>query len=187
MVSLTALWLPILLAAVFVFIASSIIHMVLRYHSSDFRKLPDEDRAMDVLRPLNIPPGEYVFPYAGSAKAMSDPAYQERYRQGPVAFVNVLPNELKGMGRSLVLWFLYSLLVGVFAAYLASHTVPAGAHYLTVFRIVGTAAFLGYAVALWQASIWYSRAWSTTLRNTIDGLIYALLTAGTFGWLWPAA
>jgi hypothetical protein len=34
-------------------------------------------------------------------------------------------------------------------------------------------------------SIWYSRAWINTIKSTIDGLIYALLTAGTFGWLWP--
>jgi hypothetical protein len=34
-------------------------------------------------------------------------------------------------------------------------------------------------------SIWYHRSWGTTLRYTVDGLVYALLTAGIFGWLWP--
>jgi hypothetical protein len=56
---------------------------------------------------------------------------------------------------------------------------------LRVFRFVGVTAFIGYTVALRQMSIWYRRAWSTTLKATVDGLIYALLTAGTFGWLWP--
>lgn len=49
----------------------------------------------------------------------------------------------------------------------------------------GPMAFLGYVPGLWQDSIWYGRKWSTTLKNTLDGIVYALLTAGTFGWLWP--
>ena len=57
--------------------------------------------------------------------------------------------------------------------------------YLTVFRIVGTVTFAGYALALAQYSIWYGRAWSITLKSMFDGLIYALLTGGVFGWLWP--
>ena len=44
MVSISALWLPILLSAVIVFVASSIIHMVLPVHRGDYRKLPEEDR-----------------------------------------------------------------------------------------------------------------------------------------------
>jgi hypothetical protein len=27
--------------------------------------------------------------------------------------------------------------------------------------------------------------WSIVLKESFDGLIYSLLTAGTFGWLWP--
>lgn len=186
MVSLTALWLPILLAAVIVFVASSIIHMALGYHNSDFAKLPDEDRAMDALRGLAIPPGEYAMPRPGGPEGMKDPAYQEKLKQGPVAFMTILPNGQFSMGRSLVQWFVYCLVVGFFAAYVAGRALGPGAHYLTVFRFVGTAAFLGYALALWQNTIWYKRAWTTTLKSTIDGLIYALLTAGTFGWLWPS-
>ena len=45
--------------------------------------------------------------------------------------------------------------------------------------------FSPYAVALWQLSIWYGRSWRITIMYTLDGLIYALLTAGVFGWLWP--
>jgi hypothetical protein len=89
------------------------------------------------------------------------------------------------MGSNLVNWFFYAVVVGVFAAYVASRAAPAGAPYLQVFRFVGTTAFVGYSLALWQFSIWYRRDWSTTLRSTVDGLVYALLTAGMFGWLWP--
>jgi hypothetical protein len=73
----------------------------------------------------------------------------------------------------------------VFAAYLASRALPPGAPYLEVFRFAGCTAFVGYTLALWQMTIWYRRALGTTIRSTIDGLIYALLTAGVFGWLWP--
>ena len=54
-----------------------------------------------------------------------------------------------------------------------------------MFRFVGVTAFLAYAAALWPMSIWYRRSWLTTFKGTVDGLVYALLTAGTFGWLWP--
>ena len=67
------------------------------------------------------------------------------------------------------------------------HTPPLGpgANYLDAFRFAGATAFIGYTLALWQMSIWYRRAWSMTIKSTFDGLIYSLLTAGAFGWLWP--
>ncbi len=89
------------------------------------------------------------------------------------------------MSKNLVLWFLYPVVVGLFAAYVATHALSVGAPYPRVFQIVGATAFIGYAVALWRMSIWYRRAWSTTIRASVDGLIHARLTAGVFGWLWP--
>ncbi len=186
MVSIASLWLPILLSAVLVFIASSIIHMVLPYHHNDFKKVPDEDRVMDALRPFNIPPGEYVLPCAGGPAGMKTPEFQEKVVKGPVAFMTVLPPGMPGMTGSLVQWFVYCIIVGGLAAYVAGRALAPGAAYLEAFRFSGTAAFLAYGVALWQNSIWYKRAWSTTLKSTFDSLIYALLTAGSFGWLWPS-
>ena len=185
MVHLMSLWLPIVLSAVFVFAASSIIHMFLGYHANEWKRLPDEDRAMSALRPLNIPPGEYIMPRAASHKAMQEPAFVEKLKQGPVAFMTVMPSAVPSMGRSLAGWFGYCLVVGVFAGYVAGRALPPGAHYPQVFRFAGCTAFAGYALALWQNSIWYKRALSTTLKANLDGLIYAGLTAGTFGWLWP--
>jgi hypothetical protein len=89
------------------------------------------------------------------------------------------------MKKNLIQWFLFTLAVSVFAAYVAGRALPAGSPYLAVFRFVGTTAFIGYSVALWQTSIWYARSWSLSAKSTVDGLIYALLTAGVFGWLWP--
>ncbi len=186
MVSVLSLWLPILLSAVIVFLVSSLIHMVLGYHRTDFRKVPSEDQVMGALREFGIPPGDYVIPCAGSSKEMGSPEFIEKATKGPVAFMTVIPSGPPAMGKSLVQWFLYCLVVGLFAAYIGGRAVGPGADYLAVFRFTGCTAFVGYALALWQNSIWYRRAWSSTLKSTFDGLVYGLLTAGTFGWLWPA-
>jgi hypothetical protein len=185
MTGLSSLWLPILLSAVIVFLASSVIHMMLPWHKSDYPKMPNEDKVMDALRPLAIPPGDYMIPRPSSTQEMRAPEFLEKMKKGPVVVMTVLPNGPMGMGKNLTQWFLYSVVVGVFGAYVAGRALPPGAAYLSVFRFVGVTAFLAYAAALWQMSIWYRRAWITTIKATVDGLIYGLLTAGTFGWLWP--
>lgn len=185
MITLDMLWLPILLSAVFVFLVSSVIHMALPWHKGDYSKVPNEDKVMDALRPFAIPPGDYMMPRASSMKDMGSPEFTEKMKKGPVMIFTVVPNGPATMGKSLTLWFLYSVLVGFFAAYVTGRTLAAGADYLEVFRYIGTTAFLGYSLALLQTSIWYRRAWSTTIKSMIDGLIYALVTAGVFGWLWP--
>jgi hypothetical protein len=185
MVPLSSLWLPILLAAVFVFVASSIAHTVLPHHHSDFGKVPAEADVMDALRKFNIPPGDYLMPRPDGHAGMKDPAFVEKRNKGPVAIMTVLPSGPPSMAKNLIQWFVYCVVVGVFAGYVAGRALGPGSHYLTVFRFAGTVAFAGYGVALMQQSIWYGRAWSTTLKGMLDALVYALLTAGTFGWLWP--
>ena len=187
MVPLTSLLLPILLAAVLAFVASSILHMVLPFHRKDWLPLAAEAQVTDALRPLNIPPGDYMFPHGGGPEAMKDPAFIEKMTRGPVAIMTVFPSGPPTMGLQLFCWFLYIVAVIVFAAYVASRTLGPGAPYLDVFRIVGTVAFAGFVLAHWQQHIWYKRALRTTILETIDGLIYALLAAGVFGWLWPSA
>jgi hypothetical protein len=185
MTGLSALLLPILLSAVIVFIVSSVIHMALPWHKSDYPKVPNEDKLMDALRPLAVPPGDYMVPRPSSSQEMRSPAFSEKLKKGPVMMLTVLPNGPMSMGKNLALWFLYSVVVGVFAAYVAGRALPPGTEYLRVFRFAGATAFIGYSLALWQMSIWYRRSWVTTIKATVDGLVYALLTAGTFGWLWP--
>jgi hypothetical protein len=185
MVTILSLWLPILLSAVFVFIVSSILHMFLRYHESDFKKVPSEDEVQESLRKFNIPPGDYMLPCGEGMKSMKDPAFIEKMTKGPVALVTVMKSGPPSMAGNLILWFLYIVLVSIFAAYITSRALEPGAHYLQVFRFAGATAFFGYSVALLQNSIWYSRKWSSTIKSMFDGFIYALVTAGTFGWLWP--
>lgn len=180
---ITTLWLPIILSAVFVFIVSALIHMVLGYHANDFQQLPDEDRAMDTMRPLNIPPGNYISPKASSMKEMGTEEFKAKVTKGPVMFLTVRDGNMS-MGKNLFQWFLYCIVVSIFSAYLGVHAVGPEGNYLDVFRFVGCAAFMGYSLALFQESIWMGRNWGATLKNVFDGLIFALVTAGTFGWLW---
>lgn len=186
MVPLMSLWLPILLAAVFVFVVSSIIHMLLRYHNNDFRAVPSEDGVMEALGKFNIPPGDYVLPHAPSSGGLKSPQFIEKVNKGPVAFFTVMEKGMPKMGGSLTMWFLYCVLVGIFAGYLTGRALGPGTHYLEVFRFAGTVAFAGYGLALLQNSIWYKRNWASTLKSVFDALIYGLFTAGTFGWLWPS-
>ena len=185
MIGLHSLWLPILLSAIAVFVVSSVIHMASPWHKGDYPKVPQEDAVMGALRPFAIPPGDYMMPRPSSREDLRSTQFAEKMKSGPVMVLTVMRNGPVSMGTSLVLWFLDAAAVGVFAGYVAGRALPIGAEYLRVFRFAGVTAFVGYSVALWQMSIWYHRAWSTTLKATLDGLIYALLTAGIFGWLWP--
>ena len=148
MVPIMSLWLPIVLSAVIVFVVSSIVHMVLPFHKGDWKRLPNEDAVQEALRRLTIPPGDYLAPRPTSRQGMKDPEFIEKMNAGPVLIMTVRPGGPPSMGRSLALWF-------------------------------------GYSLALLQNSIWYWRNWGATLRSVADGLLYGLLTAGTFGWLWP--
>lgn len=185
MTPLSALWLPILLSAVIVFVASSLLHMATPWHKGDYPALPDQDRIQEALRSFSLSPGDYMLPRAGSMEEMRSPEFAEKLSRGPVLVMTVLPSGATRMGRNLVLWFVYAVVIGIFAAYIAGRALPPGTDYLEVFRFVGATAFIAYSVGLWQMSIWYRRGWTLTVKATIDGLVYGLLMAGTFGWLWP--
>ena len=184
MVSVTALVLPILLSALIVFVASSILHMVLPFHRSDYRQLPEEDKLLAALRSAGLQRGFYAFPFC-THKDMKSPAIREKYKQGPVGLLTVFPSGPPAMPKFLGLWFVYCLLIGLFTAYLTGRTVPFGAHYRVVFRVAGTAAFMTYSLGPLANGIWKGLPWSMVFKESFDGLIYSLLAAGTFGWLWP--
>lgn len=184
MVPLTALWLPSILSAVIVFIASSIMHAVLTYHQSDCKQIPEEEKILATLRTAGLKRGYYHFPYC-TQKEMKSPAMTEKFKQGPVGIMTVIPSGPPVMGKFLGLWFGYCLIISFFVAYLAAHTIAAGTDYLAVFRVVGTAAFLAYGLGQLSNGIWKGQPWGMTIKEVVDGLIYGLLTAGTFGWLWP--
>ncbi len=185
MAFLSELWLPILLSAVFVFVVSSIIHMFLPYHRSDAKKMAGEEAVLDAMRSGGVEPGTYMFPGVESPKDMCSPEIKEKMKRGPVGWLVVMGPEGFNMPKSLILWFGYSLIIGALVAYVGWHSLGPGAAYLTVFRITGAAAVLGYAIGHIHDSVWKGASWSTTAKFMFDGVVYALVTAGTMAWLWP--
>ena len=185
MVPLSSLVLPVVLSAILVFIVSAVVHMVLPYHRGDRKRLAREDDALDAVRRLELAPGDYMAPHAGSPEGMRKPEFVEKMKRGPIVLMTIVSPAAASMPRSLALWFVHSVIVSLFAGYIASRALGPGADYREVFRFVGTAAFMGYGLALAQDSIWYHRPWSTTVKSMFDALLYGLVTAGTFGWLWP--
>jgi hypothetical protein len=179
------LWLPILLSAVFVFIVSSITHMVLPFHKGNYHKLPGEQELCEEMRTQGVQPGEYMFPFA-TMKEMSSPEVIKKYKEGPVGILTVLPNGLPKMGKHLLQWFVYLLFIGVFVAYIASIELARGTDYMTVFRVTGAIAFIVYVATPIYESIWKGQGWGTSFKFIVDGVLYSLVTAGAFGWLWPA-
>ncbi len=187
MVTILSLWLPILTSAVAVFFVSWIIHMLLPYHRNDFDKLPNQEAVMDCLRGFNLPEGDYHFPHCSGPKEVRSPEFADKMKKGPVGLLTVIKSGPPSMGKELLQWVLYCLVVSVLAAYVSGQALAPGAHYLKVFQFAGCMAFSGYSMALLQGAIWYKRKWSAVLKNMFDGLVYGLVTAGIFGWLWPVA
>jgi hypothetical protein len=188
MVPLMSLWMPIVLSAVAVFVVSAIVHMVLPHHKGDFARLPAEDDVTAALRSANPPPGDYVFPYAGSMAAMNDPDYLERYKRGPVGVMTLYApasTERPSMTKELIQWFVFTVVVSLFAGYLASRAVGVGAEFWEVVRFSGTVAFAAYALGAIPDSIWWKRKWSTTVKTVVDGLVYSVVTGVIFAWMWP--
>ncbi len=184
-ISLSSLWMPILLSGVFIFIASSVLHMVVKIHNKDYQSVPGEESIRDAIRGQKISPGLYVFPHCHSMKEMGTPEHMEKLNQGPNGFLTITPDGPPAMGKNLFLWFLYALLISLFVGYLTSISVASGAPFKEVFRIAGTAAVLGHCVPSICDSIWKCIPWPVTFKFIIDGAVYSVITAATFGWLWP--
>ena len=185
MVTITSLWLPILVSSALAWIAAALIWMVLPHHRKDWAKVSDEDAARRALKDLE--PGQYNVPHVTTRAEAETPEGRAKFDEGPNAFITVLPRGMPSMGRNMALMFIFYVFIGVMVAYVAGRTLAAGAAYLSVFRIVGVAAWMAYGMAVIPEAIWFGRPWSSIVKNLFDGLIFALLTAGAFGWLWPEA
>ena len=185
MVSLTQLWIPILMSGVLVFIASSLIHMVFKWHNADYNALSNEDEVRAAVTRGNPAPGQYVIPHCADMKQMGSPEMTKKFTEGPVAMLVLKASGPPAMGAALGQWFAFVIAISFSAAYIASRTLAAGTDYLQVFRVVGAVTFLAYAAGSFPAAIWMGKPWGSAAKEMLDGLIFALLTAGTFGWLWP--
>ncbi len=186
MVALAELWMPILISTVAVFLASSIFHMVIPIHKSDYSRSPGEDKLCELLRGENIRPGNYMFPHCEDMKELQSDEMMSKFTQGPVGFMTILPSGPPAMGRNLFLWFLQAVLISVLVAYIAGIGLAVGTDFITVFRLTGTAAIMAYAMGALTDYIWKGQQFSVMLKFLFDGAVYGLLTASIFGWLWPA-
>ena len=97
----------------------------------------------------------------------------------------MLPPGIPNMGTNMALSALFNIIVACLVAYVAAVTLAPGAEYMTVFRVTAVAAWLAYGTGTVYDAIWFGRPWSGVFKGFGDALIYALLTGGAFGWLWP--
>lgn len=185
--TLALLWLPILLSAVFVFVASSVVHMVLPIHAGDYKKMPNEDRVREALRGAKVPPGQYMYPGCESMKEYGSEELQKKFAEGPVGVMVVRPDGMPNMGKSLLQWFALCLLISTLVAHLAGFSLAPGADGGKVFHVSALLALLGYAFSSFNDSIWKGVSWTVTFKFVFDGVLYAAVTGATFWWLWPAA
>jgi hypothetical protein len=182
-VTILGLWLPILVSAVLVWIASAAVWTVMPHRKKEFLPLPDEEAARSALK--GLAPGDYHFPHAASMAEVKDPAFVARCIEGPMGYVRIVPSAPPAMGKPMALGFLFYLVVGIVVAYLASRMLPWGAEYLRVFRLTGTVAWAAYFFAAVQDSIWFGKSWSSTAKLCVESLVYGVLTAGAFASMWP--
>ena len=186
-VSLLSLWAPILLGTLLAWVASALIHMLLKYHNADHRALPNEAEVAAAIAAGRPSPGIHTLPHCSDMKQMGDPALQQRFRDGPVAVVTVMRPGLPAMGKLMLQQILYFLFGTALVGFCATLALPPGASYLVVFHFVAVVGFLAFGWAVIPYSIWYGHPWATSARYLLDGLIYALVIAGCYGWLWPSA
>jgi hypothetical protein len=183
MVGLAELWLPVLVSSVLVFLASSIIWMVLPHHKADIKVLPNEEDFDAAIKPMDIQPGLYMYPGCHGKDIKSD-AFQTRWKAGPWGTINVL-GSAPNFGMNLLKTFIAYLVISAMAGYLAGIGTMPGAEYMDVFRVVGTAAILGYCMGSLSGDFFMGKPTRFIITCFIDGVIFALITAGVFASMWP--
>jgi hypothetical protein len=184
-IPLIQLWLPLLLSAVAVFIVSSLVHMVLKWHASDYHGLANEDEVLAAVRRGAPAAGIYMFPYCKDMKDLGTPEMLAKFRQGPTGKMILRAGADPSMGKPLLMWFVFCLVVSLFCALLAAHALAAGALFGQVFCVTGLAAFMGYGFGSFVQGIWWGQPWGAVAKDAVDAVLYALATAAVFAWLWP--
>lgn len=184
-ISLLQLWLPIVLGTFLAWLASGLIHMLIKYHNSDYQQLKNEDEVMNAIRNGSPALGIHTFPYCVDMNEMKNDAVRERFRKGPVGLLTVIPSGLPNMGKLMAQQISFFLVGCILIAYCATLALEPGADYMSVFRFVAAVGFLAFGWGVIPFSIWFGHLWSMTAKYLFDALIYGLVVAGTFAWLWP--
>jgi hypothetical protein len=182
---LPQLWLPILVTAVLIFIASSLIHMVIKWHNADYKKLSNEDAVLAAIRSGTSAPGQYIMPYCSDMKEMQNETMKQKYIDGPIGIMTIRKNGVPAIGGMLIQWFVFSVVVAALAGLLALQSFGLGADHHRAGHLVGMVSLLTYFGGSVQMAIWMGKPWSAVFKDLIDSLIYATISALVFMWLWP--
>ncbi len=182
---LLQLWMPIVVTAVAVFIASSLIHMVFKWHNSDYRKLANEDAVRAAISAGSPAPGQYILPHCQDMKDLHGEEMQQKYRDGPIGFLTVRKNGPPSLGGSLLQWFVFNLALAVIAAAIALQTYGLHGEPHRAGHLVGMLSLLAYGGSSVQAGIWMGKPMGSVVKDMLDAFIYATVSALVFMWLWP--
>lgn len=185
MMSITQLSLPIILSALFKFIASGLIHNLLNWHRSDYLQLAREDDVRAAIRSSAPVPGQYLLPNVGDMKEMLSAGGRRKFVDGPVGIIILRPNGLPSFSAPLRQWFLFNLSISIIAGYVASLTLRHGATSSAIMQVVGVISFIAYGSGGVLQGIWMGKPWRSVGRELVDAALYALICVATFVWLWP--
>ena len=184
---LSHLWIPILVSAAAVWIASALAWMIVGHHKNDNPALPNEQEVIDTIKGWNLPPGEYMFPDFRRCKGMTKEQKQAMYenmQKSPMGILRVWGKI--SMGGNMLWTFVVCLVVSTLIAYLGWSALPhAGSSFAHTFQVLGTAGILAYCFASFPGDIWFQRSRRAMTTNFIDGVVFGLITGAVFAWLWP--
>jgi len=183
MEQLIDLWLPILLSAVAVWVASALAWMVLPHHHKDMGPLPDEDAFIASLKAQGVKPGSYSFPHCADHASRKDPELMRKWKEGPAGFMTILGQV--NMGRNMVLSLLVYLVISVFVGYVSSQARAPGEGFADVLQITATTGIMAYLFGWMGGAIWFGMPKNAWISNTIDSVAYGLITGLIFAALWP--
>lgn len=176
------LWLPILLAGVATHVASTLAWMVLPHHKPEWKKLPAEDELLGLLDAHQSPAGQYMFRFCEDSAQMNSDEFKRKL-QGGCKGMLVLWDTPLNMGKAIGLTVAYFLLAAFLIGYIASIAfAPGETDKLDIFALVFTAGVLCHALGPYPAAFWFRQK---TAMTVVDGLVFALITAGIFTLLWP--
>lgn len=186
MSALTTLWMPVIVTAIAIFIASSLIHMVFKWHNSDYRPLANEDAVRAALSSGTPALGLYAVPYCTDMKEMGSESMMKKLNEGPNAYITVRPNGMPNMGTMLGQWFLLTLVVAAMVAVATAGAIgPGSANAAGAGYLAGMMTFLAYFVGSLCNSVWMGKTWGSTAKDAGDALIYGVITGTIFLKLWP--
>jgi hypothetical protein len=179
--SVWSLWLPILVSGVALFFASFAAWMLLPHHKPEWNGLPDENATMNALR--NIPPGQYMFPYACKPEDWKSDEFKQRSQGGPNGTLTIWKNR-PNMAVNMLCTVLFFLIANFIIGYLTGIALDPGESFMKVFRFAATAGILTYGTANILNGIWFGRK---MIADIVDGIAFGLITGLIFAALWPGA